>query len=503
MVYGAVGQPENLEPGNISDRESLVVQKQIYNRLVEYKLGTIELEPGLATDWEASRNSRVWTFKLRQGVKFHDGTDFDAEAVKFNVERWWDPENKYGYRDKDRKYQIWADLFGGFKGNSKSLLQQIVIKDKYTIQFVLKQPLSIFPAMIGSGYFGIASPTAIKKAGSKYGRESSLAVGTGPFKFKEWRNGKEIILEKSPNYWKPNLPKAEKVIVRFIPDIAKRLTMLKSGEIDFTSDLVPKQLENLVGEAKLKSIFRPSFNVGYLSLNTNYKPLSKQKVRIAIALGINHQKIVEKNWQGLGESDAHFTPPLLDWSESPNFGSYKYDPQLAKQLLREAGYPKGFDLELWYMKIFRPYYPDPKAIAQAIADDLGKIGIKVTLKTKPWKDYLKDRQKSPGFQGFILGWTGEYGDPDNFYYSHFGPNATADLGRWKNNQILRLLETGRKTQDKDARARIYRQVDKILFEEAVRIPIVHSQPLLGKRANIQGWKPSPLGSESFETVDKI
>ena len=102
-----------------------------------------------------------------------------------------------------------------------------------------------------------------------------------------------------------------------------------------------------------------------------------------------------------------------------------------------------------------------------------------------------------------MGWTGEYGDPDNFYYSHFGPNATGDLGRWKNNQILRLLENGRKTQNQDARARIYRQVDKILFEEAVRIPIVHSQPLLGKRANIQGWKPSPLGSESFETVDKI
>lgn len=502
LVYGAGGQPVNLEPGNITDGNSIMVQDQIYNRLIDPKPGTTDLEPSLATDWKVSQDGKTWTFKLRPGVKFHDGTDFDAEAVKFNFERWWDEKNEFGYRNAGKSYEIWGNLFGASKGKPDSLLQNIVVEGKDTIKFVLKQPFSAFPAAVSSGYFGIASPAAIKKAGAQYGTPSSQAIGTGPFVFKEWRSGDRIVLEKNPNYWKQGLPKSNQLVMRFITDPAARLAQLRSGTIDLTVDLVPDQLKEIQSDAKLEAVKRPSLNVGYLALNPSYEPLSKPEVRQAIAQAINKKEIVKAFWSELAESTPHFTPPSLQEYQSKAVTGYEFNPQAAKQLLAKAGYPNGFPLQLWYMPVSRPYFPNPKPLAEAFAADLNAIGIKVNLQTKDWAAYLADRNKKPGFQAFMLGWTGDYGDPDNFYYPHFGPTATQDIGNWKNDQVLKLLDQGRAIGDKTARTKIYQQIDELLYKEAVRLPIVHAQPLLAKRKNVNGWVPSPLGSEPLDAVSK-
>ncbi|OLP17478.1 ABC transporter substrate-binding protein [Leptolyngbya sp. 'hensonii'] len=502
LVYGSGGQPVNLEPGNITDGNSVVVQEQIYNRLLEFKPGTTELEPGLATSWTASERGRIWTFKLRRGVKFQDGTDFNAAAVQFNVERWWDRQHPQGYREAGKTYDIWKDFFGGFRGEPDSLLQDLVIEDDFTIKFVLKQPFAAFPAAIGSGYFGIASPAAIKQAGAKYGTPGSIAVGTGAFLFKEWRTGDRLVLQRNPTYWRQGLPRSEQLVIRFITDPAARLAQLRAGQIDFTVDFSPDQAQEIRQDANLDTVARPSFNVGFLALNPTYKPLADVRVRRAIAHGINRQNIVQAFWGDLGQNSPHFTPPALAWSQSSKMTDYGFNPQKAKQLLAEAGYPNGFDLDLWYMPVSRPYFPTPKPIAEAMAADLTAIGIRVNLQTKDWAAYLADRRRPPGFQSFMLGWTGDYGDPDNFYYPHFGPNSTTDLGGWRNDRLIQLLIQGRATDNQAARAKIYAEIDEILQSEVVRLPIVHSQPLLAKRKTIQGWIPSPLGSEPFETVHK-
>lgn len=502
LVYGALGQPVNLESGNITDGNSTIVQQQIYNRLIDFKPGTTELVPSLATEWSVSKDGKIWTFKLRDGVKFHDGTDFNAQAVKFNVERWWDPKNQFGYRNAGKSYEIWRDLFGGYKGSPNSFLQDVVVDGKNTIKFVLKQPFAAFPAAMASGYFGIASPDAIKKAGASYGTPSSTAVGTGPFIFKEWRSGDRIVLEKNPNYWKKGLPKSNQLVMRFITDPAARLAQLRAGTIDFTVDLAPDQLAEIKRDSNLDALYRPSFNVGYLALNPSYPPLSKPEVRQAIAVAINAKQIVKAFWGDLGENSSHFIPPLFKQFQSQKVTDYPYNPQVAKQTIAQAGYPNGFPLELWYMPVSRPYFPNPKPIAEAFAAELSAIGIKVNLKTKDWAAYLADRKKPPGFQAFMLGWIGDYGDPDNFYYAHFGPGATSDLGNWKNEQVLKLLDRGRSTGDQAERIKIYQQVDEILYQEAVRIPIVHAQPLLAKRKKVTGWIPSPLGSQPLDEVTK-
>ncbi len=500
LVFGGVGEPVNLEPGNITDNNSTTVQEQIYDRLIAFKPGSTDLEPGLATEWNSSEGGKVWTFKLRPGIKFHDGTAFDAEAVKFNVDRWWNPKSEFGYRNAGKTYEIWGELFGGFKGTPESLLQDVVTQGD-TVKFVLKQPFAAFPEAIGAGYFGIASPAAIKQAQAKYGTPSSTAVGTGPFVFKEWRTGDRIDLAKNPNYWR-GAPKSDQLVIRFITDPAARLAQLRSGTIDVTVDLTPDQLKEVQQDANLEALFRPSLNVGFLALNPSYEPFKKVEVRQAIAQAINKEEIVKAFWGQLGEYDPHFIPPSLKDFEAASVNDYHYDPQKAKQLLAQAGYPNGFDLQMFYMPVSRPYYPTPKPIAEAFAADLQAVGIRVSLQTKDWSAYLADRNKPPGYQSFMLGWTGDYGDPDDFYYPHFGPGSTADLGNWKNDQIFNLLAQGRAAGDKAQRAKIYQQVDQLLNQLVLRLPIVHTKPLLAKRKNVNGWTPSPLGSEPLDTVTK-
>lgn len=501
IVYGSGGEPVNLEPGNVTDGNSLIVQNQIYERLLEFKPGTTEVAPGLATEWNASADSKTWTFKLRPGVKFHDGTDFNAEAVRFNVDRWWNLRSEFGYRNAGKTYEIWGELFGGSKGTPDSLVQDVVAQGD-TVKFVLKQPFAAFPSAIGSGYFGIASPTAIKKAQARYGTPSSIAVGTGPFVFKEWRTGDRVVLTKNPTYWKSGLPKSEQLLVRFVTDPAARLAQIRSGTLDITVDLTPDQLKEVQGDANLEALNRPSLNVGYLALNPSYEPLKKPEVRQAIAQAINKPEIVKAFWGELGQTDSHFTPPSLKEFQSQSLTDYAFDPQKAKQLLAQAGYPNGFNLDLWYMPVSRPYFPTPKPIAEAFAADLNAVGIKVNLKTKDWAAYIADRNKPPGFQAFMLGWTADYGDPDAFYYPLFGPNSTTDIGKWKNSQVFQLLDQARANSKQPERAKIYQQIDDILHKEVVRIPIVHSQPLLAKRKSVSGWTPSPFSFEPLTEVTK-
>jgi peptide/nickel transport system substrate-binding protein len=503
LVYGATGDPVNLEPGNVTDGNSLVVQVQIYDRLLDFRPGTAELQPGLATAWSSDATGRVWTFKLRPDVKFHDGTAFNADAVAFNFRRWWDAADPQGYRQAGKVYEIWTSLLGGVKNSPSSILKEIKVIDPQTIQFELKQPFAMFPDVVASAYFGIASPTAIQKAGARYGTPGSLAVGTGPFQFKEWRTGDRVVLNKNATYWQPQLPKSPGVVFRFVKDPSARLAQLRAGQLDFTVDLVPDQRGEVSSDPQLKTVIRPTFNVGYLALNPTYKPLADVRVREAIAHSLNRPALVKSFWGGLGQTDEYFTPPLLTpWAKLQQIKGFPYDPAKAKQLLTAAGYGQGFDLDLWYMPVSRQSFPVPKAIAEAMAADLGKVGIRAKLKTQDWAAYLAGRNKPPGYQSFMMGWTGDYGSADNFFYPHFGPGGTQDIGNWKDETLWQLLEKARATPKLDDRNPLYDRASAIVRNSLLRVPIVHSQALLAQRKSLGGWTPSPLGIESFAAVQK-
>ncbi len=502
LVFGAVGQPVNLESGNITDGYSIDVQQQIYNYLLGHEPGTTELMPELATAWEVSEDSLIWTFTLREGVTFHDGTEFNADAVVFNINRWWNPNFEYGFRDAGKLYEGWTYLFGGFKGDDASILANVRAVDNFTVEFELSQPFAAFAAAIASSYFGIASPTAIQAAGADYGTPSSTAVGTGPFVFEEWRSGDRITLSKFDDYWEEDLPKADRLVMSFVEDPAARLAQLRTGTLDFTINLNPDQLPEIESDPNLEAVFRPSFNVGYLTLNPSYEPLATAEVRRAVAQAINKAAIVEAFWGDLATTDGHFIPPSMADYTSEDVSDYEYDPEAAKAAIAAAGYPDGFELELWYPAISGLAFPTPKPIAEAFAAELSQIGIRVTLQTKDWAAYLEDRNTPPGFQSYMIAWGGDYGDPDNFFYPNFSQSSTQDLGDYQNPELEELLNQARFETDAAKRQNLYKTIDALLFDEALRIPIVHAKPLLAKRVEVEGWVPSPLGSEAFTQVSK-
>ncbi|MBB5232860.1 ABC transporter substrate-binding protein [Deinococcus budaensis] len=499
LVFGGNGDPVSLEPGNITDGISIMVQRQIYDTLVDFKNGTTDLEPGLATSWKSNPAATQWTFTLRKNVKFHDGTPFNADAVVFNVSRWWDKAHPYGFRNQGRTFEIMGELLGGYKGDATAVIKNIVKVNDNTVRFDLNKPSSVFPSVIGSGYFGIASPAAIRKEGAKYGTPASKPVGTGPFIFQSWRTGDRVVLLPNKLYWGVK-PKVDQLVVRSIKDASQRLNELKAGTIDFTNDLTPDALKSVQADRNLVAVKRPSFNVGFVSLNNRNQYLKNDQVRQAISMAINKEAIVEAFWNGLGTSNTSFVPPVLAWANSKNVpADYKFDPQAAKKMLADAGYPNGFSIDLWYMPVSRPYFPTPKPIAEAIAADLSAIGIKVNLKTQDWAKYLEERNKEPGFDMYMIGWTGDYGDPDNFYGAYYGSNASDDIN-WNPPEVQRLLEQGRAAVGQTAKARVYAQLHELTYKANYRLPVVHSQPLSAARSYLKGWVPSPLGSEAFNTI---
>jgi peptide/nickel transport system substrate-binding protein len=502
IVVGS-SQPVSLASGKISDGNSIFVQQQIYDRLMEFKPGSTETEPGLALSMRANANSSLWTINLRPGISFTDGTPMNAAAVKANFDFWWD-DTKPGFFKSGNS--IVPDIFEAYKSGN-SIIREVKVVNGLQLTVALRQPMANFDEVMATGYFGIASPAAIQKAGDdKYGTAAALPIGTGPFVARSWQTGDRILLEANRNYWKRGLPKAPGMIVRFINDAAARVAELRAGTIDMlpTGALPYDTLPTLRGDPKVKAVFRPSFNVGYLALNQVAQfggaknPLSDQKVRLAVASAINKKQIVDSFYGEYGVTNGYLPPVVMDWSYPKNRRDYVYNPESAKKLLADAGYPNGFSMELWYMPVSRPYFPNAKPLAEAMAKDLAAVGIKAELKSKDWGAYLDDVDAGK-FQAYMLGWTGDYSDPDNFYTPLIGPGTSKETG-YNNPALFKLLDDARVATTKAAKGEIYGKVADILFDDIVKIPVVHSRPLLAQRVALEGWVPGPLGSEPLDEV---
>ncbi|GMA16461.1 ABC transporter substrate-binding protein [Deinococcus metallilatus] len=499
LVFGMGGEPVSLDSGTIIDSNSTLAQSQVYDYLVKFKKGTTDLAPGLALRWVPNKDASEWTFYLRPGVKFTDGTPFNADAVVFNVNRWWDPGAPGGAKAQSKTFTSWQITFGGFKGDPGDILKSVRAEGPDRVVFTLTRPFAPFPATMATTFFGIASPTAVKKGGAVYGTPAALPVGTGPFIMQSWKTGDRITLVPNKNYWGTKAS-YDQLILRFLKDPSARLNELKAGAIDFTSDLNPEQLGAVKADKNLVPVILPSFNVGLLSMNVANPYLKNPKVRQAISMAINKKAIVDAFWNGLADTDTSIVPPVLKWANNPAVpADYKFDPQAAKKLLADAGYPNGFSLDLWYMPVSRPYFPTPKPIAEAMAADLGAIGIKANLKTEDWAKYLTDARKSPGFDMYMIGWSGPYASPYSFYNTHYGPDGDADTN-YSNPTLLQLMKAVAATDNRAAQAKLYGQMQQITYDANVRIPIVHSRPLAAARTYVKGWTPSATSLIPFQDI---
>jgi peptide/nickel transport system substrate-binding protein len=507
FIFGRGVDSLSLDPINAADGESLRVTSQIFDGLLDFAPESTNVIPSLATEIpEPEDGGRSYTFKLREGVTFHDGAEFNAEAVKFNFDRWRDSKNPYhrGGGPQSKKFTYYVGQFGGFDDNS--IIESVEVMDEYTVRFSLKQPQGPFLRSVAMGPFGIASPKAIKEDVEGFWRNP---IGSGPFRFVEWNRGSTVELEANEDWWGSDLPasqggtgpKVHKVTVRSISDNASRMAALTGGQLSAADGLTPDDVPS-VKQAGLKVEFRPPLAIGYLAMNTQKEPFNNVEVRQAINHAIDMNQIVQDFFGEAGQLATTYMPPTVPFFNE-DIERYAYDPELARQMLQEAG-AENLQTELWYMPIPRPYMPDGKGIAKAMQQDLKKVGVNAELITHGWGTYL-EKTGSGQHPMCLLGWPGDNGDPDNYLNVLLG-SATAtetyalNVAYYKNREVDELLRKGRTTIDPDERQRIYYEAQEILVRGAPWVPIAYAKPPFGLQKNVQGYQANPTGGEAWNTV---
>lgn len=489
LIWGRSGDVFTLDIPLSTDTQSTMVSTQLYNTLTRAKPGQVDVEPDLATSWSTSPDGLMWTFKLRTGVTFQDGTPFNAEAVKFNIDRWADANNPY--RPKGGTFEAWDDFVAETYKDSR-------VVDPETIQIVLKSPNAPLLAALSAISFGFASPQSIKQ----YGGEgvTQHPVGTGPFKFVEWVRDDHITMDANPSYFRQGLPKIHRVVFRVIKDNAARFLALKAGEVQMMELPNPDDVKIAQSDPNFKVVLRPAFNTGWLRFNMNLPLFQDRRVREAVAVAINRQALVQGLYGGYGQVADQLLPPIMG-GRSANVRGYPFDPQRARQLLTEAGHPNGVSFDFWYMPISRTYFPNGKTIGTAIASDLAKVGIQAHLMTEDWGTYLKDRATNR-FQMFMIGGTGDYGDPDDFWsyeFPKYDPKS-ADFS-YNNPQLFSLITKARGVTDPSTRAKMYAQAADIIAADVRDIYIAHARvPVLMKK-NVDGFVAQPTANEYMEVVE--
>lgn len=503
FVMCMAGDAVRMDPADYNDGQTAARAEQIFETLYEFDGATTNVRPALAESYTVSPDGKEWTFKLRKGVKFHDGTPFNADAVIWNFARQWDPNHPFHKKEyATLDWEYWHDVIGwGFKGEKGAIMQDIVKVDDYTVKFVLSAPQAPFITNIAIFSNGIASPASFEK----YKLDAfKNPVGTGPFKFQEWVKDDRMVLVKNPDYWDKGKPYIDRLVFRVIKDNSARFLAVKAGDCHGMGEGAnPDDAKAAKADPNLQVISRPPLNVGYVAFNQKVKPLDNKDVRLAIAYAIDKKAIVDNLYAGMGMVATQFLPPSV-WGWNPDIPQVCCDQAKAKELLKKAGYEKGFTIDLWYMPVSRPYFPTPKAIAEAIAADLAKVGITVNIKTEDWGQYKVDAREGK-FAMWMLGWTGDNGDPDNFLYTFFGDEplgsgASSKCCGYSNKELNELLRKAVTTPDQKVREDLYKKAAVIIYNDFPRIPIAHTTVPLIFSKKVSGYVANPLGTEFFKDV---
>jgi len=485
LVFGRGGDSVSLDPAIVTDGESFKVTENIFETLLNFGEQDTTINPGLAKTWEVSEDGLTYTFHLQEGVKFHDGTDFNADAVVKNVERW-----KGG---AEEQFYYFHSMF---KAEGEDIIAKVEAVDDLTVVFTLSRPQAPFLKNIAMSPFGIASPTAFESAGEAFGDNP---VGTGPFVFGEWKRNDSITVKKNENYWQEGLPKLDTIIFRAIPDNSARLNALMTGEIDLADGINPSDATTVESNSDLQLIERPSMNVGYLGLTNTRAPFDNKLVRQAVNYAIDKQSIIDAFFQGRAEVAVNPMPSSIS-GYNDEISGYEYDPEKAKALLAEAGYD-GKEIELWAMPVPRPYMPDGQKVAEAIQKNLSDVGIPSKIVTYEWATYLEKANNGEA-DAFLLGWTGDNGDADNFIYALLDKDniGSNNYAYYSNDQVHELLIAAQSEIDEEKRVELYKQAQEIIHDDAPWVPLAHSIPLLAGKKSVTGYLPHPTGSESLINV---
>ena len=504
LVYCSEGSPEGFNPqffttGTTADASSV----PMYNRLVEFQIGTTKVVPALAESWQESADGLSYTFKLRKGVKFHGNAkfkptrDFNADDVLFSYNRMADPNHPFAKVTPGQTYAYFEDM-----GMDK-IVAKVEKVDDYTVRFHLKRPEAPFIANLAMDFSSILSAEyadKMKAAGTPevIDREP---IGTGPFQFVSYQKDAVIRYKAFDPHWNGR-PKIDNLIYAITTDASVRYAKLKTGECHVMAFPKPADIALMKADPAIKLLTQEGLNVGYISFNTEKKPFDNKLVRQALNMAVDKDNILKAVYQGAGQPAKNPIPPTM-WSYNDKVKPYSYDVAKAKQLLAKAGHPNGFETDLWYLPVTRPYNPDGKRMAELIQADWAKIGVKAKLVTFEWGEYRK-RSKVGEQPAMMFGWSGDNGDPDNFFANLLSCDAVKGGGntaRWCDKNFEDLIQKAKTTPKQAERAKFYEKAQEIFKEEAPWIPLAHSVRFTPVRKEVLDFKMDVTAHHYFSKVD--
>ena len=452
LIVGQIAEPKALDPAAVTAVNDFRILMNVYDGLVRYKDGTLEVEPALATDWEINEDGTVYTFTLREGVRFHDGSPFNAEAVKFNFDRMLNEDHPF--------YETGPFPLSFFF----SAVETVEALDEQTVRFTLNAPYAPFLSNLAYPTGLIVSPAAVEEHGANFGRNPS---GTGPFRFAEWRSNEAVVIEANPDYW-DGAPELQAVVFRPITDANTRTAEMLAGGIDLMVEVPPVALSEFQGtEYSVHEQAGP--HVWFLILNAKEGPFATKEVRQAANYAINKEALVNDVLEGTADVAAGPTPPAFAWAYNDELDPYPYDPEKAKALLEESGVE---DLSLtFYVTEGGSGMLDPIPMGTAIQADLNAVGFDVKIETYEWNTFLGE--VNPGLEGKAdmaeMAWMTN--DPDTLPFLALRTEAFPDQGGfnsgyYSNPEVDDLLAQARVATDQEERAALYKEMQAIVQDDA-------------------------------------
>ncbi|WLS80966.1 glutathione ABC transporter substrate-binding protein GsiB [Erwinia pyri] len=470
-----------LDPYDANDTLSQAVAKSFYQGLFGFDK-EMKLQNVLAESFDASKDGLTYTIKLRSGIKFQDGSDFNAEAVKVNLDRASNPDNHL------KRYNLF-----------KSVATTEVL-DPTTVKITLKQPFSAFINTLASPAAAMISPTALKKYGKEIGFHP---VGTGPFELDTWNQTDFVKVKKFAGYWKKGYPKLDTITWRPVVDNNTRAAMLQTGEANFAFPVPYEQAKLLEKNTKLDLVTSPSIMQRYISFNVTQKPFDNPKVREAINYAINRQALVKVAFAGYATPATGIVPPAIQYSQA--YPAPEYNPAKARELLKEAGYPNGFTTTLWSSH----NHSTAQKVLQFTQQQLAQVGIKATVTAMDAGQRaaeVEDKgQKESKVRMFYTGWSASTGEANwaltPLFATQSWPPTIFNTAFYSNPQVDNDLSDALKTTDGEKKAALYKDAQDRIWNDRPWVPLVVEKLVSANTKNLTGFYVMPDTSFSFDDAD--
>ena len=508
LIVALPGDIVRTDTALTDDSNSSYVIQQVVETLVGLEPGsTSKVVPVLAESYTMSADGLTYTFKLRSGVKFHDGTDFNADAVVYNYNRFINIPTTL----QDYTYYIGA-VFGGY-GASSNLVSATAV-DASTVAIKLKAASSNFILTQTLPVFGIQSPTALK-LGKGDNSESDLTkitgaqggagamVGTGPFKFKKWVTGDSVEIVKNASYWDTkHIAHVDAIVFKAVAEEAQRLNGLAAGEIDLAQTIAPVDVATIKANAKLQLIDRgSSFNTFQISMNQKYTPVNNKKIREAIAYAIDYDYLIKTFYAGAAVRATNWMPAGVQYAKDLKLPAY--DVARAKALIKESG-ETDLTIDFWYPNdVTRPYMPDPKGIFEAITANLEAVGFKINANNASWRGSYLDDEYAGKYEMWLLGWTGDWAGPDNFLKTAFFgyvKGAPSTEFAYKNDALEAAMNAAL-AAGTDAEAKTqWEKAQDLVRADMPTVPVANSKPQAAATINLKGFIGSAALNEPLNLV---